>query len=164
MANSFSASCLCPGSCQCRSQRVVDLRITWREALRRAQRSNGFLVFLDSNETKPPAQVGFGEIWIELAALGKSRDRLIPLLVPAWQVPPKCTRHPHCWGQSESHSGIPALHVPAHPDLHQAARAALCLAKSECPRAPGSVFMMPSYSSWAGSHFPCISKASAFSL
>src|SRR5271169_2106314 len=56
---------LMPGSFQRRSQRVVDLRISRHEALRRAQRRNSLFIFLDSNETKAPAQIGFGEIGIE---------------------------------------------------------------------------------------------------
>ena len=73
--------CLVTGPIQGRSKSVMDGGIAGREALRHAQGRNCLFVSFDSNKTKPPAQVGFREIGIELRGLGKSGDSLIAFVV-----------------------------------------------------------------------------------
>ena len=81
MANSFSASSLCPDLCEAVASRwwTSGFPGVRRSAVRKGGTASSYL--FNSNETKSPAQIGFREIGIELGRLGKSRDRLIPFLV-----------------------------------------------------------------------------------
>ena len=163
MANSFSASSLCPDLCSAVAS------VWWTSGfpgMRRsavAQGRNRLFIFLQTNQAKPRAQVSFREIGIELGRLRESRNRLVPFLVS-----------PRKFSENVMGAGIAGINL----DLFQ--EFLLCTlrrirpasgrensnlpSRKWMPRALGSFWIMPSYSSWAGSHLPCISSASAFSL
>ena len=72
-----------PGSLECRSKRVVDLRISRREALRAAQWGNCLFIFFQTHETKPLAEIGLRKIGIELDRLRELWNCLLAFLIPA---------------------------------------------------------------------------------
>jgi len=120
---------LVAGSLQGRSKRVMDGGISRRQTHRHTQRRNCVFVSLDGDKTRPPAQVGFREIGIELCGLGESGDGLIPFLVPPGKFSQDVVGTCIIGVNLNVLSGIPASRVPRRRAGIRPARATACRAK-----------------------------------
>src|SRR5262245_29501987 len=82
MANSFSASSLCPDLCRAVAS-VMDFGISRHESLCSTQWGDCLFVPLERNKRESPAQISLREVWVELCSLREPGDRLVPFLVTA---------------------------------------------------------------------------------